>query len=98
MTDPREQVHRMRPSARIPSILAGLALAVGGTVLAAPSASADVQACEQYVAQHSPKTTEGVSEACYQGHNGNQPSCSASLVAVGASKNVAESACNVAAP
>ncbi|MGW7333990.1 hypothetical protein ACWGIU_36405, partial [Streptomyces sp. NPDC054840] len=27
---------RMRPSARIPSILAGLALAVGGAVVAAP--------------------------------------------------------------
>ncbi len=83
----------MRPSARIPSILAGLALALGGTVIAAPSAHADVKACEQYVATHDAKVTDGVSEACYQGSIGNQTSCDASLVAVGASKDVAASAC-----
>ncbi|MFD9480788.1 MULTISPECIES: hypothetical protein [Streptomyces] len=83
----------MRPSARIPSILAGLALAVGGTVIAAPSAHADVKACEQYVAKHAPKATDGATEACYQGSIGNQTSCDASLVAVGASKDVASAAC-----
>ncbi|MFE5810643.1 hypothetical protein OG444_16275 [Streptomyces sp. NBC_01232] len=83
----------MRPSARIPSILAGLALAVGGVVVAAPSAQADVQACEQYVAKHAAKVTGGVAEACYQGAIGNQTSCSASLAEAGASKDVAASAC-----
>ncbi|MFE7099336.1 hypothetical protein [Streptomyces erythrochromogenes] len=83
----------MRPSARIPSILAGLALAVGGVVLAAPSAQADVKACEQYVAQHAPKATDGAAEACYQGQIGNQTSCVSSLTAVGASKDAANSAC-----
>ncbi|MCX5586375.1 hypothetical protein [Streptomyces erythrochromogenes] len=83
----------MRPSARIPGILAGLALAVGGAVALAPSAQADVKACEQYVAQHAPKATDGAAEACYQGQIGNQTSCVSSLVAVGASKDAANSAC-----
>ncbi|MFJ7592030.1 hypothetical protein ACIQZO_32650 [Streptomyces sp. NPDC097617] len=83
----------MRPSARIPSILAGLALALGGVAVAAPSAHADVKACEQYVAKHAPKATDGAAEACYQGQIGNLTSCNASLVAVGASKDVASSAC-----
>ncbi|GAA2626122.1 MULTISPECIES: hypothetical protein [Streptomyces] len=83
----------MRPSARIPSILAGLALAVGGAVVVAPSAHADVLACEQYVAKHDSKVKDGVAEACYQGAIGNQTSCDSSLVAAGASKDVAQSAC-----
>ncbi|MFG2341350.1 hypothetical protein [Streptomyces yangpuensis] len=83
----------MRPSARIPSILAGLALTVGGAVVAAPSAQADVKACEQYVAQHAPKAVDGAAEACYEGTIGNQTSCVSSLVAVGASKDAANSAC-----
>ncbi|WP_043194604.1 hypothetical protein [Streptomyces sp. NRRL F-2664] len=83
----------MRPSARIPSILAGLALAVGGAVVAAPSAQADAKACEQYVAQHSPEAADGAAEACYEGRIGNQTSCVASLVAVGAGKDTANTAC-----
>ncbi|MFB6827305.1 hypothetical protein ACFCXA_37595 [Streptomyces virginiae] len=83
----------MRPSTRVPSILAGIALALGGAVVAAPSAHADVKACEQYVAQHAPKATDGAGEACYQGYIGNLTSCNASLVAVGASKDAAQSAC-----
>ncbi|KOU34633.1 hypothetical protein ACIF8W_21500 [Streptomyces sp. NPDC085639] len=83
----------MRPSARIPSILAALALALGGAVITAPSAQADVKACEQYVAKHAANVTDGVAEACYQGYVGNLTSCNSSLVAVGASKDVASSAC-----
>ncbi|AQT72859.1 MULTISPECIES: hypothetical protein [unclassified Streptomyces] len=83
----------MRPSARIPSILAGLALAAGGAVVAAPSAQADVKACEQYVAQHAPKAVDGAAEACYEGQIGNLTSCVSSLVAVGASKDAANAAC-----
>ncbi|MEW2581787.1 hypothetical protein [Streptomyces virginiae] len=51
------------------------------------------EACEQYVAQHSPKATDGAVEACYQGQIGNRTSCVSSLVAVGASKDDANSAC-----
>ncbi|WP_274390288.1 hypothetical protein [Streptomyces adustus] len=39
----------MRPSARIPGVLAGLALALGGVALAAPAAHADLRACENHV-------------------------------------------------
>ncbi|MFJ3975193.1 hypothetical protein [Streptomyces sp. NPDC090021] len=83
----------MRPSARIPTVLAGLALALGGAVVAAPSAQADVKACEQYVAQHAPKAVDDAAEACYEGAIGNQTSCVSSLTEVGASKDAADSAC-----
>uniref|UniRef100_A0AAU2JQM4 Uncharacterized protein n=1 Tax=Streptomyces sp. NBC_00049 TaxID=2903617 RepID=A0AAU2JQM4_9ACTN len=86
----------MRSSARIPSILAGLALAVGGIGLAAPAAHADMKACEQYVAQHKAQVTDAVVQACYEGQIGNQTSCSASLDAAGISKDVAAGACRVA--
>ncbi|MFG2992324.1 hypothetical protein ACGFZK_24070 [Streptomyces sp. NPDC048257] len=51
-----------------------------------------MKACEQYVAQYDAKVTGGVAEACYQGQIGNQTSCNASLVAAGATKDVAASA------
>ncbi|MFE9842359.1 hypothetical protein [Streptomyces goshikiensis] len=97
----------MRPSARIPGVLAGLVLATGGIVFAAPAATAataataaaptSVQDCEQYVAQHSGKKgTAGVGQACYEGSIGNQTSCAASLTAVGISANVASGACRAA--
>ncbi|MET7530081.1 hypothetical protein [Streptomyces goshikiensis] len=90
----------MRPSARIPGILAALVLATGGIVIAAPAATAaapaGVQDCEQYVAQHGKKGTAGVGQACYEGSIGNQTSCAASLTAVGISANVASGACRAA--
>ncbi|WP_328929689.1 hypothetical protein OG429_37345 [Streptomyces sp. NBC_00190] len=89
----------MRPSARVPSILAGLALAVGGIALAAPAATAahaNSQQCEQYVAQHNSQVTNDVRQACYEGQIGNQTSCTASLDEAGISKDVADQACRVA--
>ncbi|WP_322870587.1 hypothetical protein [Streptomyces goshikiensis] len=91
----------MRPSARIPGILAGLVLATGGIVFAAPAATAaaptSVQDCEKYIAQHSSKKgTAGIGQACYEGSIGNQTSCAASLTAVGISANVASGACRAA--
>ncbi|MFD6469082.1 hypothetical protein [Streptomyces goshikiensis] len=94
----------MRPSARIPCILAGLVLATGGIVFAAPAATAataaaptSVQDCENYIAQHSSKKgTAGIGQACYEGSIGNQTSCAASLTAVGISANVASGACRAA--
>ncbi|WP_328776198.1 hypothetical protein OHU17_17720 [Streptomyces goshikiensis] len=91
----------MRPSARIPGILAGLVLATGGIVAAAPAATAaaptSVQDCENYIAQHSSKKgTAGIGQACYEGSIGNQTSCAASLTAVGISANVASGACRAA--
>ncbi|MBW5482848.1 hypothetical protein [Streptomyces bambusae] len=92
----------MRSSARIPGILAGLALAAGGVVLAAPAAHADMEACAQYVSQHggqqSAQTMDVVRQACYQGQIGNQTSCTASLDEAAVSKDVAAQACRAAAP
>ncbi|MFE2547211.1 hypothetical protein ACFXGI_01385 [Streptomyces sp. NPDC059355] len=91
----------MRPSARIPSVLAGFVLAAGGAFFAAPAAGAatptSIQECEQYVAQHGKKVTpDGVGQACYEGQIGNQTSCAASLQAVGISADVASGACRAA--
>ncbi|WP_374778126.1 hypothetical protein OG756_40195 [Streptomyces sp. NBC_01310] len=86
----------MRSSARIPSVLASLALAVGGITVAAPAAHADMKACEQYVADHKGQVTDDVRQACYEGQIGNQTSCSASLTEAGLSKDVAAGACRVA--
>ncbi|MFB7180050.1 hypothetical protein ACFCYI_20430 [Streptomyces sp. NPDC056257] len=86
----------MRPSARIPGILAGLALAVGGAVFVAPAAHADSKACEQSLQQHKVQVTDDVRQACYEGQIGNQTSCSASLTEAGISKEDAAAACQVA--
>ncbi len=89
----------MRSSARIPSILAGLALAVGGIAFAAPAspaAHADIQACEQHVGQQNAQVADAVRQACYEGQIGNQTSCTASLDAAGISKDVAAQACRAA--
>ncbi|MFD7555528.1 hypothetical protein [Streptomyces sp. NPDC059533] len=83
----------MRPSARIPSILAGLVLAAGGAFFAAPAASADVQQCEQSVMSHGKPSTADVAQACYEGSIGNQTSCVSSLQAAGVSANDANTAC-----
>ncbi|MFE9930697.1 hypothetical protein [Streptomyces sp. NPDC005533] len=86
----------MRPSARIPGLLAGLALAVGGAVFVAPAAHADGKACEQSLEQKNVQVTDDVRQACYEGQIGNQTSCSASLDAAGVSKKDAANACQVA--
>ncbi|MER7466886.1 hypothetical protein [Streptomyces sp. NPDC097981] len=89
----------MRPSARIPGILAGLVLATGGALFAAPAATAaptSIQDCEQYVVQHGKQVTDAVVQACYEGQIGNQTSCTASLQAAGISANIAGGACRAA--
>ncbi|MEU9162659.1 hypothetical protein AB0D29_20590 [Streptomyces sp. NPDC048424] len=86
----------MRPSARIPGILAGLVLAVGGAVFTAPAAHADMKACEQSLAKKNVQITSDVVQACYEGQIGNQTSCSASLTEAGVSKEDAANACQVA--
>ncbi|MFJ3926132.1 hypothetical protein [Streptomyces sp. NPDC090022] len=90
----------MRPSARIPSILAGLVLAAGSTLIAAPAATAaaptSIQDCQQYIVKHGKQVTEGVTQACYQGSIGNQTSCVSSLEAVGLSADISGGACRAA--
>ncbi|KOY58433.1 hypothetical protein [Streptomyces sp. XY332] len=88
----------MRPSARIPSILAGLVLAAGALVAApaATAAPAGVQDCEQYIVKHGKQVTDAAGQACYEGTIGNQTSCAASLQEAGLSANVADGACRAA--
>ncbi|WP_030294279.1 hypothetical protein [Streptomyces katrae] len=85
----------MRPSARIPSILAGLVLAAGAPV-AAPAAPTSVQDCEQYIVKHGKQVTDAAGQACYEGAIGNQTSCAASLQEAGLSADVADGACRAA--
>ncbi|MEV7615614.1 hypothetical protein [Streptomyces sp. NPDC089799] len=86
----------MRPSARISTVLAGLTLAAGAVVFAGPTAHANMQQCEQAVAQAKMQVSDAVKQACYEGQIGNQTSCSASLVQAGISNDVAAKACRVA--
>ncbi|ROQ99327.1 hypothetical protein EDE04_5880 [Streptomyces sp. 2132.2] len=90
----------MRPSARIPSVLASFVLVAGGAFFAAPAAGAaaptSVQQCEQYITQHGKQLKDGVGQACYEGQIGNQTSCAASLKAIGFSSDVASGACRAA--
>ncbi|MFK0257915.1 hypothetical protein [Streptomyces sp. NPDC090445] len=73
-----------------------MALSAGGFVFAAPAAHADIQACEQYVAQQKMQVTNDVRQACYAGQLGDQTSCVSSLEAAGISKNVSTQACRLA--
>ncbi|KOU28630.1 hypothetical protein ADK52_07215 [Streptomyces sp. WM6372] len=89
----------MRVSARIAGVLAGFVLAAGGTLFAAPAATAaptSIQDCEQYLVQHGKQITDAVGQACYEGQIGNQTSCAASLQAAGYSASDASGACRAA--
>ncbi|MEU9179209.1 hypothetical protein AB0C90_20560 [Streptomyces sp. NPDC048550] len=89
----------MRPSARIPGILAGLVLATSGALVAAPAATAaptSIQDCEHYIVQHGKEVTDAVGQACYEGSIGNQTSCAASLQEAGIPANIASGACRAA--
>lgn len=69
----------MRRSACVPSILAGLALALGGAVVAAPAAHADISDCQNYVQDQGYDVTDTVRMACYVGLVGDQRSCAVDL-------------------
>ncbi|MGW4686603.1 hypothetical protein ACWEPM_17120 [Streptomyces sp. NPDC004244] len=85
----------MRPSARIPSILAGLVLSAAGIALGVPAAHADMQACEQYVAQQKVKVNSDIVQACYVGQGGDQTACVSSLQEAGVSNKAAAHACRL---
>ncbi|KJK58572.1 hypothetical protein [Saccharothrix sp. ST-888] len=83
----------MRPSARIPSVLAGLALALGSVVVAAPAAHADLKSCQDYVQEQGTEVTDAVHMACYHGLVGDQPGCVSGLTQAGTARAVATEAC-----
>lgn len=86
----------MRRSACIPSVLAGLALALGGIVIAAPAAHADIAACENYVQDQGTEVTDAVRMACYVGLVGDQSGCVSDLVRSGVAGVIATEACRQA--
>ncbi|MER5904835.1 MULTISPECIES: hypothetical protein [Streptomyces] len=86
----------MRRSACIPSVLAGLALALGGTVIAAPAAHADIAACENQVGDQGTEVTDAVRMGCYVGLVGDQSGCVGDLTRAGVAGAVAIEACRQA--
>ncbi|MFE2698707.1 hypothetical protein ACFXKI_45905 [Streptomyces mirabilis] len=86
----------MRRSARIPSVLAGLALALGGAVIAAPPAHADIAACENHVQDQGSEVTDAVRMGCYVGLVGDQSGCVGDLARAGVADAVAAEACRQA--
>ncbi|MFG2296282.1 hypothetical protein [Streptomyces sp. NPDC048603] len=85
-----------RTPARIPGILAGLALAVGGVVFAAPAAHADSEDCVQHLMQQNVQITDAVKKACYQGQSEEETTCTSGLQGAGVTEGVAAQACKVA--
>ncbi|WP_432175390.1 hypothetical protein [Streptomyces sp. Tue6028] len=86
----------MRRSATIPSVLAGLALALGGVVMAAPAAHADIAACQDHVQNQGTEVTDDVRMACYVGLVGDQTRCVSDMAQAGVSNAVATEACRQA--
>ncbi|MGW1725004.1 hypothetical protein ACWCQK_18935 [Streptomyces sp. NPDC002306] len=86
----------MRPSARIPSVLAGLALALGGVALGAPAAHADIESCQSHVQENGGEVTDAVRMACYVGLVGDRSGCVDRLSDVGVATTTAFEACRQA--
>ncbi|MDH6126756.1 hypothetical protein [Kitasatospora sp. GP82] len=88
----------MRPSPRIVSALAGLAIAAGGIVISAPAAHADLGDCTTYLQSRGFETTDVARTACYYGLVGNQSGCVKELTQLGIQDSVATEGCHRAAP
>ncbi|MGW7328628.1 hypothetical protein ACWGIU_08505 [Streptomyces sp. NPDC054840] len=88
----------MRMSARIASVLAGLALALGGAAFTASTAHADVTACINQVERElqGGEAPDSVRMACYAGLTGDNAQCVSGLTAGGVTNGTAVSACKVA--
>ncbi|MFG2265854.1 hypothetical protein [Streptomyces sp. NPDC048720] len=86
---------------RIPTRAAGaftaLALTLGGAVLVAPAARADIPACAQMATQAGATDTDSVTAACSRGVVGDMQSCVAGLTGAGVAGGAANGACRAAA-
>ncbi|MFG2949230.1 hypothetical protein [Streptomyces adustus] len=87
----------MRTSVRVPGILVGMALALGGVIVCAPSAHADLPACHRQVQQAGFEVTDAVRMACYTGLVGDQGACFDALAASAVPRAAAAEACSLAA-
>ncbi|WP_030767794.1 hypothetical protein [Streptomyces sp. NRRL F-2664] len=87
-----------RTTTRITGVLAGLALALGGAVLTAPAAHADVTACINQVEREiqGGEAPDSVRMACYVGLTGAHAECVSGLTESGVTDGTAVGACRVA--
>ncbi|MFF3352727.1 hypothetical protein ACFYWN_08765 [Streptomyces sp. NPDC002917] len=87
----------MRTSARTAGVLAGLTLALGGVVFAAPAAHADIPACTNMVQQTGVEVSDTVRTACTQGVHADLQGCVSALTGAGVPGGAANGACRMAA-
>ncbi|MFJ3229649.1 hypothetical protein [Streptomyces sp. NPDC086787] len=85
----------MRTSTRIAGALTGLTLTLGGAVLAAPAARADIPACTQMAERAG--ATASTTAACGRGVVGDLQSCVSGLTGAGVAGGAATGACRAAA-
>ncbi|RSS67481.1 hypothetical protein [Streptomyces sp. WAC06614] len=87
----------MRTSTRIAGALTGLTLALGGAVLAAPAARADIPACTRMAEMAGATDSASVAAACSRGVSGDLQNCVAGLTGAGVADGAANGACRAAA-
>ncbi|MEU1709275.1 hypothetical protein ABZ478_28600 [Streptomyces sp. NPDC005706] len=87
----------MRSPTRAAGVLTALALTLGGAVLTAPAARADIPACAQMAAQAGATASDSVTAACGRGVVGDLQSCVAGLTEAGVAGGAANGACRAAA-
>ncbi|MGP3684267.1 hypothetical protein ACTVZO_06070 [Streptomyces sp. IBSNAI002] len=87
----------MRTSTRIAGALTGLALTLGGAVVAAPAARADISACADMAGQAGATDSGSARAACGLGVSGDLQSCVSGLTGTGVAGGAATGACRAAA-
>ncbi|MET7284494.1 hypothetical protein [Streptomyces sp. NPDC005573] len=87
----------MRMPARIARVLTGSVLVLGGVVLVAPAAHADIPACAGMVRQTGVEVTDAVTTACTQGVHRDLQGCVQGLTQAGVPGGAANGACRMAA-
>ncbi|MEU6088337.1 hypothetical protein ABZ865_16210 [Streptomyces sp. NPDC047085] len=87
----------MRTSTRIAGALTGLTLTLGGAVLAAPAARADIPACTKMAELAGATASDSVTAACGRGVVGDLQGCVTGLTGAGVASGAATGACRAAA-
>ncbi|CAL9672146.1 hypothetical protein SUDANB105_07585 [Streptomyces sp. enrichment culture] len=87
----------VRTSIRIAGALTGLTLTLGGAVLTAPAARADIPACTQMAELAGATDSAAVTAACSRGVVGDLEGCVTGLTGAGVAGGAATGACRAAA-